>query len=88
MVIVTVTALAGVWAPSGAVEGYLVRSIGLIEWISLTVSGCLLFYAGTIHDVIGALIMAVILVVQIHRTSSEERRAVEIIRSRLPFVSG
>ncbi len=78
VVIVTVTALAGVWALSGAVGGYLVRPIGPMERIALTVSGCLLFYAGTIHDVIGALILAVILMVQILRNRSEKRRAVEI----------
>lgn len=78
VVIVTVTALAGVWALSGAVGGYLVRPIGLIERIALTVSGCLLFYAGTIHDVIGALILAVIVLVQLHKNRLEKRRAVEI----------
>jgi len=78
VVIVTVTALAGVWALSGAVGGYLVRPIGLIERIALIVSGCLLFYAGTIHDVIGGLILAVIILVQIHRNSLEKRSAVEI----------
>ncbi len=73
MVIVTVTALAGVWALSGAVGGYLVRQIGSIERIALAVSGCLLFYAGTVHDIIGALILAAVVLVQLHKISSEKR---------------
>ncbi len=78
MVIVTVTALAGVWALSGAVGGYLIRPIGPIERVALTISGILLFYAGTIHDVIGALILAAVVLVQIQKNRSEKRKAVEI----------
>ncbi len=78
VVIVTITALAGVWALSGAVGGYLVRPIGLIERIALIVAGCLLFYAGTIHDIIGALILAIVVLVQFHKNRSGERRAAAI----------
>jgi TRAP-type uncharacterized transport system fused permease subunit len=74
VVIVSVTAMAGVWALSGAVGGYLVRSIGPVERIALIVSGVLLFYAGTIHDVIGSLILAAIVLLQVHKYRLEKRR--------------
>jgi TRAP transporter 4TM/12TM fusion protein len=78
IIIVTVTALAGVWALSGAVGGYLIRPIGSIARIALAVSGILLFYAGTIHDVIGSLILVAVVLVQIYKNRLEKRRAVEI----------
>jgi TRAP-type uncharacterized transport system fused permease subunit len=55
--IVTITALAGVWALSGAVGGYLIGSLGLLERVALAGSGILLFYAGNVHDFIGFLIL-------------------------------
>jgi TRAP transporter 4TM/12TM fusion protein len=72
IIVVTVTALAGVWALSGAVGGYLIRPIGTIERIALAISGILLFYAGTIHDVIGSLILAAVVLVQIQKNRSEK----------------
>ena len=74
IIIVTVTALAGVWALSGAVGGYLIRPIGTIERTVLAVSGVLLFYAGTIHDVIGSLILAAVVLVQIHKNRLEKKK--------------
>jgi TRAP transporter 4TM/12TM fusion protein len=74
IIIVTVTALAGVWALSGAVGGYLIRQIGLIERAALTVSGVLLFYAGTVHDVIGSLILAAVVLLQIHKNRLEKKK--------------
>lgn len=74
IIIVTVTALAGVWALSGTVGGYLIRPIGTIERTVLAVSGVLLFYAGTIHDVIGSLILAAVVLVQIHKNRLEKKK--------------
>jgi TRAP-type uncharacterized transport system fused permease subunit len=76
IIIVTVTAMAGVWALSGAVGGYLIRPIGLMERTALAISGVLLFYAGTIHDVIGSLILAAIVLLQIQKNRSEKRSGV------------
>jgi TRAP-type uncharacterized transport system fused permease subunit len=78
IIIVTITALAGVWALSGAVGGYLIRQIGPIERTVLAVSGILLFYAGAVHDVIGSLILAAVVLVQILKNRSEKTRAVGI----------
>jgi TRAP transporter 4TM/12TM fusion protein len=57
ILIVTVTAMAGVWALSGAVGGYLIHPLRAVERGVLAISGILLFYAGTVHDVIGLLIL-------------------------------
>jgi TRAP-type uncharacterized transport system fused permease subunit len=71
IILVTLTALGGVWALSGSVGGYLVRPIGAFGRAALAVSGILLFYAGTIQDVIGALILGSIVLMQILRKRSE-----------------
>jgi TRAP-type uncharacterized transport system fused permease subunit len=73
IIIVTITAMAGVWALSGAVGGYLIRPVGLMERTALAISGVLLFYAGTIHDVIGSLILAAVVLLQIQKNRSEKR---------------
>ncbi len=71
IILVTLTALGGVWALSGSVGGYLIRPIGAFGRSALAVSGILLFYAGTIQDVIGALILGSIVLMQILRKRSE-----------------
>jgi len=71
IILVTITALGGVWALSGAAGGYLVRPIGAFERAALAVSGILLFYAGTIQDVVGAFILGSIILKQILRRRSE-----------------
>ena len=70
IVLVTLTALGGVWALSGAVGGYLIGPLGWIERAALTVSGVLLFYAGTIHDLIGSSILGAVFLLQLVRTRS------------------
>ena len=71
IILVAITALGGVWALSGAAGGYLVRPIGAFERAALAVSGILLFYAGTIQDVVGAFILGSIILKQILRRRSE-----------------
>ena len=75
IIIVTATALAGVWALSGCVGGYLIQPIGLFQRVALGVSGILLFYAGTIHDVIGSLILVAIVVLQVRKRRAEKADA-------------
>ena len=70
IVLVTLTALGGVWALSGAVGGYLIGPLGWIERTALAVSGVLLFYAGTIHDLIGSSILGAVFLLQVVRTRS------------------
>jgi TRAP-type uncharacterized transport system fused permease subunit len=72
ILLVTLTALGGVWALSGAVGGYLLGPLGRIERVALGVSGLLLFYAGTIHDLIGASILGLVFLLQVvrHRTQN------------------
>ena len=67
IVLVSLTALAGVWALSGAVSGYLIGPLGWIERVALTVSGLLLFYAGNIQDLIGASILGLVFLLQVVR---------------------
>ena len=74
IIIVTITAMAGVWALSGAVGGYLIRPVGLMERTALAISGVLLFYAGTIHDVIGSLILAAVVLLQIQKNRLEKKK--------------
>ena len=71
IVLVTLTALAGVWALSGAVGGYLIGPLGRIERAALAVSGLLLFYAGTIQDLIGASILGLIVLLQVVRNRTQ-----------------
>jgi TRAP-type uncharacterized transport system fused permease subunit len=73
IMLVTLTAVGGVWALSGAVGGYLIRPIGPFARTALAISGILLFYAGTIQDVIGILILGSIVLVQVFRKRSETK---------------
>ena len=73
IVMVTLTALAGVWALSGCVGGYLIREVGSIERIALGIAGLLLFYAGSTQDIIGCLILGLIVVLQITRKRAEKK---------------
>ena len=74
IILVTLTALAGVWALSGAVGGYLIGPLGWIERAALVVSGVLLFYAGIVHDLIGSLILAAVFILQLVRTRSQKKK--------------
>ena len=74
IIIVSLTALAGVWALSGAVGGYLMRPVGVIERAALGVSGLMLFYAGTLQDVIGLAILGAVVLLQISRNRAEKRK--------------
>jgi TRAP transporter 4TM/12TM fusion protein len=73
VVIVSVTAMAGVWALSGAVGGYLIYPLGAVERGALAVSGILLFYAGTVHDLIGFFILLFVLFYKIVKVRSLKR---------------
>ena len=72
MLLVTGTALLGVWALSGSVGGYLIRQVGTFERIALGIAGLLLFYAGTIHDVIGCVILGSIAAYQFFKIRAEK----------------
>jgi TRAP transporter 4TM/12TM fusion protein len=71
IIVVTLTALAGVWALSGCVGAYLMGPVGAISRIALGVAGLLLFYAGTVEDVIGLAILGAVVLLQIRRRRSE-----------------
>ena len=73
IIMVTLTALAGVWALSGCVGGYLIMPVGAFERVVLGISGLLLFYAGTFEDLAGAALLAVIVAIQIVRKRGEKR---------------
>jgi TRAP transporter 4TM/12TM fusion protein len=75
IVLVTLTALAGVWALSGAVGGYLIGPLRSIERGCLVVSGLLLFYAGPTQDLIGSSVLGVIVLLQVIRNRRRDRNA-------------
>jgi TRAP transporter 4TM/12TM fusion protein len=75
IIIVTVTAMAGVWALSGAVGGYLIRQCGSIERAALILSGILLFYAGIIQDILGFFILAIVVLLQIIKVRADRKVA-------------
>jgi TRAP-type uncharacterized transport system fused permease subunit len=77
VVIVSVTAMAGVWALSGAVGGCLVYPLGAVERGALAVSGILLFYAGTIHDLIGVFILVFVVFYKIVKIRSLKKAALK-----------
>ena len=68
--IVTLTAIAGVWALAGAVGGYLINPLGTVERGALAISGILLFYAGTVHDIVGFFILCIVILYEILKTRS------------------
>jgi TRAP transporter 4TM/12TM fusion protein len=72
IIVVTLTALAGVWALSGCVGGYLMGHVGVIARAVLGGSGLLLFYAGTVEDVIGLVILGSVVLLQIRNRRSEK----------------
>ena len=74
IIVVTLTALAGVWALSGCVGGYLISEIGAIGRIALGIAGLLLFYAGSMQDIIGCVILGAVVVVQIAKRRGEKQR--------------
>ena len=69
---VSLTALAGVWALSGCVGAYLMGPVGVIARIALGVAGLLLFYAGAVEDVIGMVILGAVVLLQIRKKRWEE----------------
>lgn len=73
IIVVSLTALAGVWALSGCVGGYLIRPLGVIERVALSVSGILLFYAGSVEDILGLIILGVIILLQIRKNRAEKQ---------------
>jgi TRAP transporter 4TM/12TM fusion protein len=75
IIIVTFTGMAGVWALSGAVGGYLIRRCGSMERAMLVPSGILLFYAGTIQDIIGFFILAIVVLLQITKVRADKKVA-------------
>ena len=73
IIVVTLTALAGVWALSGCVGAYLMGPVGAIARIALGVAGLLLFYAGTVEDVIGMVILGAVVLLQIRKNRAERQ---------------
>jgi len=72
IIVVSFTALAGVWALSGCVGGYLIRPVGIIARSTLGISGLLLFYAGSIADLIGLAILGSVLLYQMLGRGSQK----------------
>ena len=64
VVIICITSFVGIFAVSSALEGYFLHHMKWYERILCVVGGLLLIYPGTITDVIGLLLVAVIGVTQ------------------------
>ena len=80
IIIVSLTALAGVWALSGAVGGFLIRPVGAVLRAVLGVAGLLLFYAGTLEDVIGLAILGAVVLFQVRRRKAEKQHETDELR--------
>lgn len=65
IIVVTITAVLGVWALSGCVGAYLFGRVNKICRGALLVSGLLLFYAGDIADIVGMVILLGVIIYQI-----------------------
>lgn len=76
IIFVTITAILGVWALSGAAGGYLLGPLGVLSRVLLTISGILLFYAGIYQDIGGILILVIIILLQLIRNRISKRQEV------------
>ncbi len=65
VVLICITSFVGIFAVSAALEGYFLQSMRWYERIVSVVGGLLLIYPGTVTDVIGLGLVAVVAVIQI-----------------------
>ena len=73
IVLIIVTSCIGIFALSAALEGFMLRRLKFYEVIPLLVGGLLMIYPGHVTDLIGFVIVAIIVVVQILEKRHDEK---------------
>ncbi len=64
VILICITSFVGIFAVSAALEGYFLHNMAWYERIISAVGGLLLIYPGTVTDIIGVALVAVVLAVQ------------------------
>lgn len=64
-VIIIITSIIGMYAISAAIEGYMLTELNPLFRIILAAAGLMLIYPGTLTDVVGTVITALIFVIEI-----------------------
>lgn len=72
VVLICITSFVGIFAVSAALEGYFLHHMKWYERIACVVGGLLLIYPGIVTDVIGLLLVAAIVLVQVLTNKSEK----------------
>jgi len=75
VILICITSLAGIFAVSAALEGYILRNMTWWQRIIIAVGGLLLIYPGWVTDVIGLAMVAVIVGIQILEKRTAKRLA-------------
>lgn len=65
VILICITSLAGIFAVSSALEGYLIHHMPWYQRVVGAVGGLLLIYPGAVTDVIGIVLVAVIVLLQV-----------------------
>jgi len=65
IILIIVTSCVGIFAISAALEGYMFRKLKMYEILPLIVGGLLMIYPGVITDLIGVVIVAAIVLLQV-----------------------
>ena len=65
IILICVTSLAGIFAISASLEGYLFKKMAWYERLVAAVGGLLLIYPGLVTDVIGLALVGVVLLIQV-----------------------
>ncbi len=64
VILICITSLVGIFAVSAALEGYLLRHMPVYQRLISVVGGLLLIYPGTVTDIIGLVLVAIVVVLQ------------------------
>ena len=75
VILICITSLAGIFAVSAALEGYVLRNMAWYQRIVIAIGGLLLIYPGWVTDVIGLAMVAVIVGIQILEKRTAKRLA-------------
>ena len=74
VVLIIVTSLVGIFALSAGLEGYMFRKMKVYEIIPLIIGGLLMIYPGTVSDVIGIILVAVVTGYQLYVAKTEKKK--------------
>ncbi len=69
-IVIIVTSVIGMYAISAALEGYMLTALPMLLRIILAVAGLMLIYPGTVTDIIGTAVTALVFVIELRRRKS------------------